>query len=192
MTSVSQGPVMECCSPAIPPQVLPAGHHPFCSHAGAMAEWHVTGWEVGRASEVKVQGTMVKELKKIDAVAFHLCLLRILQAGWKLSPFTALPPPAYPPNQAHPPPYQMERGMPCLYLDITQETVLSQMLLSVSVRFNQTENKPLLYYKVILAKESNKIIYKLLYSHPNDMHTRELFRVIMSQCENCAILSYMV
>lgn len=38
MTSVSRGPVMECCSPAMPPQVLPAGRHPFCSHAGAVAE----------------------------------------------------------------------------------------------------------------------------------------------------------
>lgn len=28
MTSVSQGPVMECCAAAIPPQVLPAGRHP--------------------------------------------------------------------------------------------------------------------------------------------------------------------
>lgn len=38
MTSVSRGPVMECCSPVISPQVLPVGCHPFRSHAAAVAE----------------------------------------------------------------------------------------------------------------------------------------------------------
>lgn len=37
MTSVSRGPVMECCLPVISPQVLPVGCHPFCSHAAAAA-----------------------------------------------------------------------------------------------------------------------------------------------------------
>lgn len=40
MTSVSRGPVMECYSPAMPPQVLPAGCHPFCSHDGVVC----CGW----------------------------------------------------------------------------------------------------------------------------------------------------
>jgi len=94
MTSVSQGPVMECCSPASPPQVLPTGCHPFRSHAGAAAERPVTRWDRG-GSRVKVQGTMLKESEGRDAAAFHHCM-RTLQAGWKKKKSSPQHLPAYP------------------------------------------------------------------------------------------------
>lgn len=102
MTSVSQGPVMECCSPRYSSAGTPRWPPSICSHADAVAEWPVAGWGVGRASEVKDQGTMV---------GGNWCSCFPSQptayTGWKSSPFTTLPPTTYPPNQAHPPPYQI-------------------------------------------------------------------------------------
>ncbi|CAB1441235.1 unnamed protein product [Pleuronectes platessa] len=118
MTSVSRGAVMECCSPAIPPQVLPAGRHSLHIHAGAVAE----------RPGVKVQGTMVKESRGIAAAALHHWSLCTLQTGWKSShlyELTALPPPDYPLKQAHPPlppPCQTEGGRALLM----QERVFHQ------------------------------------------------------------------
>lgn len=65
MTSVSRGPVMECCLPAIPPQVLPTGRHPFCSHAGTVAEWPVTSWSVGERVESRFKGQWLRNQSEL-------------------------------------------------------------------------------------------------------------------------------
>lgn len=135
MTSVSRGPVMECCfacyasagAPCWPTSIL----QPCCLLA-AVAERPVTGWEVGRL-ESRFKGQWLRnqrELMQLPSITARCVHFKLDEnphlpgaygtACTRLSSSSSSS--------------VTDRGRSCLYLDAAQETVSSQMLLSVSVR----------------------------------------------------------